>query len=335
MRHITSALLAAVLAVAPLAIASSASASSSDPAGGVGIKLTDVPAAAVEADPRATSYIVGDVEPGGFTQSKVTISNPSSAAQTVFLYTGGATIADGVFRGDANPSVNEITSWTSISYPEIELDAGAEETVTVTIAVPADAAPGERYGAVWAEVRAKTSASSSVIQASRAGVRMYVIVGGDNAAATDFTIASPTPSRTDNDLPQVSALVTNTGGRAIDATGTLLLTNGPGGLSAGPFTLTQATTVAPGESQDAVFTLDQSLPVGPWSAQVVLTSGSTERSAESTLTFPEPAEPAAPAGLDHIAVVGLVALGVVLLVVAAIVIARSRRSARRKRDDST
>ena len=330
MRNIISALLVSAIVVLPVTSATSAFASTTDSPGGVGIQLTNVPAAAIQADPRAASYIVGAVEPGAATQSQITVTNPSSTAQTAYLYTGSATISDGVFQGDANPSTNELTGWTSISRTEIELAGGGKETVTATVTIPADAAPGERYGAVWAEVRGEPNADSSVIQASRAGIRMYVTVGGDNAAATDFTISSLTPSRTDTGLPQVNALVTNTGGRAIDATGTLMLSNGPSGLSAGPFALTQTTTVEPGSSQNAIFTLDKALPDGPWTAQVVLTSGATERSTESTLTFPKSAVKKAELPTpENLIVIGFIALGVILLAVAAITVTRSRRSANR------
>jgi len=327
MRKMISAMIVSLIATSSLAVATTAFASTSDSAGGVGIQLTDVPAAAIEADPRAASYIVNAVEPGATAKSQVTVANLSTAAQTVYLYTGSAAIADGVFQGDANPSANELTSWTSINRSEITLAGGEEEAVTITIAIPVDAAPGERYGAVWAEVRGEPSTGSSVIQASRAGIRMYVTVGGDNAAATDFIIASLTPSRTDSGLPQVSAYVTNSGGRAIDATGTLMLKNGPGGLSAGPFTLTQTTTIEPGKSQNAVFTLDRSLPDGPWTAQVDLVSGITERSAESTFAFPESVASKTEASpiLENMIIIGFIAIGIILLAVAAITITRSRR----------
>ena len=44
----------------------------------------------------------------------------------------------------------------------------------VTISVPSDAEPGERYGAVWAEVRSAPIDGSSVIQVNRVGLRLYL-----------------------------------------------------------------------------------------------------------------------------------------------------------------
>ncbi|WP_213814997.1 hypothetical protein [Glaciihabitans sp. dw_435] len=265
----------------------------------------------------------------------MTVTNPSPTQQTVFLYTGAAHIADGTFQGEANPSSNDLTSWTRLSDSEIALPGGAKKTITVTVAVPADAAPGEQYAAVWAEIRGTTSKDSPVVQASRAGIRMYVTVGGSNAAATDFTVTSVSPSRNEAGVPSVTALVTNTGGRAIDATGTLRLSDGPGGLSAGPFTLARATTVAPGESANAIFTLDKALPDGPWTAHLAVKSGVDERTADATFTFPAtgvgtPVKITTPP--DNSLMISLiVGGGVVVLAGAAAAAVLSRRTAARKR----
>ena len=45
-------------------------------------------------------------------------------------------------------------------------------------------------------------------------------------------------------------------------TGTLTLTGGPGGLTAGPFPVALGTTLAPGDSAPVTATLDQQLPDG-------------------------------------------------------------------------
>jgi hypothetical protein len=329
------AVLAILVATAPLGVMDTALAATTDPPGGIGIKLTEVPAEALQADPRADSYIVGAVEPGSSLRSQITVSNPSTEAQTVYLYTGAAHIAEGTFQGEANPSANDLTSWTELDASEISLEGGGSETLAVTIAVPADAAPGEQYGAVWAEVRGASSADSPVIQANRVGVRMYVTVGGNNAPGAEFTVTSLAPSRNSEGVPQVSALVTNSGGRAVDIIGTLTLTNGPSGLSAGPFELAQATTIAPGDAQDAVFTLGEALPNGPWSAQVTLTSGSIERTAQATIMFPEDGtgQPVTPSGPGNTLLISLVAGTLLLFASGAVAAVVLRHRAATRKDD--
>jgi hypothetical protein len=84
----------------------------------------------------------------------------------------------------------------------------------------------------------------------------------------------------------VAATVHNTGGRALDLSGQLRLTNGPGGLSAGPFDAKLGTTLGVGQTEPVLVTLDRAIPAGPWDARIVLRSGLTEREATARVTFP-------------------------------------------------
>jgi len=84
----------------------------------------------------------------------------------------------------------------------------------------------------------------------------------------------------------VLADVHNTGGRALDMNGSLQLTAGPGGLSAGPFPATLGTTLAIGDTETVTIPLDKALPAGPWDARITLHSGLLDRSAKATITFP-------------------------------------------------
>ena len=79
----------------------------------------------------------------------------------------------------------------------------------------------------------------------------------------------------------------NTGGRALDMSGTLALSAGPGGLSAGPFPATLGVTLAIGATERVAIDLDDRLPSGPWLAEITLHSGLVERSARATISFPD------------------------------------------------
>jgi hypothetical protein len=155
----------------------------------------------------------------------------------------------------------------------------------VTVRVPSDAAPGEQYAVVWAEVRA-ASASGGVTQVSRVGIRIYLSVGPGGPPAADFTIDALTAQRTSDGEPVVVATVHNIGGRALDMNGTLRLEDGPGGLSAGPFPATLGTTLAIGETEQVTIALDDQVPAGPWDARIELHSGLLDRTARATITFP-------------------------------------------------
>jgi len=158
----------------------------------------------------------------------------------------------------------------------------------VTISVPSDAEPGERYGAVWAEVRSAPIDGSSVIQVNRVGLRLYLSGGPDGSPAADFTIDSLIAERSPSGEPLVLASVLNTGGRALDMSGTLELLGGPGGLSAGPFPANLGVTLALGETEPVTIALDPLLPAGPWDARITCTAGSSSTARKHGSRSPTP-----------------------------------------------
>jgi hypothetical protein len=272
---------------------------------GIGIRLLDIPAATQE-DPRARAYIVDRLAPGTGIHRRIQVQNNSAAAQSVRIYSGAARIQEGSFVGDNDPAVNELTTWTSVDRPQVELQPRESADVMVTIDVPADASEAEQYAAVWAEIRSAPAEGTNVVQASRVGIRIYLSVGPGNGAPADFRITSLTAARDAQGNPQVSAVVTNTGGRALDITGELTLSKGPGGISAGPFGAQKALTLVPGRDGTVVTTLDPALPNGPWNAQLHLKSGLIEHEAAAGITFPdagqgETVRPAQEAGFPWIA----------------------------------
>ncbi len=125
-----------------------------------------------------------------------------------------------------------------------------------------------------------------MVQVNRVGVRLYVSIGPGGPPAADFRIDSLTAQRAANGDPVVVASVHNTGGRALDMAGTLALTGGPSGLSAGPFAAALGTTLAVGATEAVTIGLDKGLPAGPWMAEITLRSGLVERRASATITFP-------------------------------------------------
>lgn len=253
--------------------------------GGIGLRLIDLPAAA-DQDPRARLYITDHVAPGTTITRRIEVSNTTSAATTVGLYAAAASIVDGSFLGAGGSTANELSTWTSVVPASSTLPTGSKVTATVTIAVPKDAAPGEQYGVVWAEARTPPKDNSGVTQVNRVGIRLYLSVGPGGPPAADFTIDSLTASRSAAGVPSILARVHNTGGRALDMGGSLLLRSGPGGLNAGPFPASLGVTLAIGRTEPVTVLLDTQLPAGPWDAQITMRSGLVERVARATVTFP-------------------------------------------------
>lgn len=318
----------ALLAAAP-ALAAEAPAPSTPAAdpGGIGVRLVDAPVATRD-DPRAQVYIVDHLAPGTSIERRIEVSNTTAAPADVSLYASAADITEGSFVGAAAGVENDLTTWTSVTPGTSQVPPGGTAIATVAVDVPADAAPGEQYGVVWAEVSSGDPTGGGVTQVSRVGIRLYISVGPGNAPASDFTIDSLTAVRSDDGSPTVQATVTNTGGRALDMNGTLQLSGGPGGLSAGPFPATLGSTLAVGATGPVSIELDDALPAGPWEASITLKSGLVERTATATITFPD-AGAAAPVDTEsgrpawlYPAVAGAAVLLLVLAVLLAAALAR-------------
>ena len=296
--------------------------------GGIGVRLLDAPAATAD-DPRARLYIIDHLAPGTLIERRIEVTNTTAAPAAIRVYAAAASIDDGVFMGDAGDSPNELSTWNAVRPDTLDLDAGGRASVTVSITVPSDAAPGERYAGVWAEVRSGATSGDGVEQVNRVGIREYVSVGPGGPPAADFTIDSLTASRSADGVPLVVATVHNTGGRALDMVGELELLDGPGGLRAGPFPASLGSSLAIGGSGDVVIPLDEQVPDGPWEATITLRSGLLERSAQATITFPGAGSatpvPVAPVH-DRWSLLVLAGLVCVLLLVALLwAIARRRR----------
>jgi hypothetical protein len=318
-RWFGSCLLAALFVVAGPAGATLA-APAPESSGGIGVRIVDAPVA-TQGDPRARSYIVDHLAPGTVINRRIEVSNTTGSAANVSLYAAAADIINGSFQGAEGHTANELSTWATVSPGSPGVPAGGTKTATVTITVPADAAPGERYGVIWAEVASAPADGGGVVQVGRVGIRMYLSVGPGGAPAADFVIDTLTASRSADGQPTVLATVRNTGGRALDVSGTLDLADGPGGLSAGPFDAALGTTLAIGDTAPVSIGLDDQLPDGPWEATITLRSGLVERSAQASITFPDTgaADPVAvesaghgwfyPAGIGAAAILGTAGTG--------------------------
>jgi hypothetical protein len=299
--------------------------------GSIGVRLLDIPASA-EGDPRARLYVVDHLAPGTVIHRRLQLSNTSASSAHIALYPAAATIAHGTFLGAAGRTPNDLSTWTSVTPSAATIPGGSQLTVSMTVAVPRDAAPGEQYAVVWAEAR--STSRGGVIEVNRVGVRLYVSVGPGAAPAANFTIESLTPGRSAQGQPTVVAAVHNTGGRALDLSGSLDLSAGPAGLRAGPFPARLGVSLAIGDTEPVAIALDQRLPAGPWQARVTLRSGLLERTGTATITFPEsgssPAVPTSSAGANWRMFTAL-GIGVLLLLTGAgavVVAVRQRRSRR-------
>ncbi len=268
-------------------------------AGSMGVQLLEVPPSA-HGDPRARLYIIDHLHPGTTIHRRIEISNTTASDLHVVMYPAAAAISQGAFAAAAAHTPSELSTWTSVRPGASNVLPGGHAIATVAISVPRDAPPGEQYGVIWAETRSSAPAGGGITRVSRVGIRLYLSIGpggggggggGGGAPASKFTIDSLTGKRSPDGQPEVLASVHNTGGRALDMSGTLRLSSGPGGLSAGPFPANLGTTLAIGATEPITIMLDRQIPDGPWHAQVTLRSGLIERSARATINFPATGTP--------------------------------------------
>jgi hypothetical protein len=279
---------------------------------GIGIRLADAPAT-LPGDSSGRSYIVNRVAPGATVRRRVEIENGTRSVADVAVYAAAAGLNRGTFSFARSHVQNELSSWTSVDRQMLRLEPGAVAYETVTIEVPKEASAGEQYAVIWAEVSAPARAGG-VTLVNRVGVRMYLSIGLGGLAAADFAIGPLHAERSATGGLLVVASVHNGGGRTLDIGGQLTLTDGPGGLRAGPFPVTLRPDLAPGASEPAGVRLDRHLPLGPWRAHLSLTSGFVNRDAVATIKFPALAAAAKPSSSRHV----LVAVGILLALLLAV-----------------
>jgi hypothetical protein len=283
---------------------------------GIGIRLVGV----------ADAYIVDRLAPATSIRRRIEITNNTATTADIAVYPAAAFLRRGTFGFASGHSRNELSGWTSLTRRALRLPPGARTLETVTINVPKGATRGEHYAVIWAEVSGAAPAGGGVTLVNRVGVRMYISIGPSGAAPANFAIASLTAERAATGAPLVVAKIRNSGRRTLDIHGTLTLSQGPGGLRAGPFPVTAVTAIAPGDSERASVLLDSRLPRGPWRAHMRLRGGPVARTAVATLTFPRHIVVAKPAGSSRELILGVMIVLASLAVAAfALLLSRTRR----------
>jgi hypothetical protein len=292
---------------------------------GFGIRLVDVPVDEAN-NPRALRYIIDYLPTGTVIHRRILIQNQEPKTAHFTVYADAAQIAGGLFTGDAGATPSELTEWISVQHRSVTLRPHTSVMDLVTIKVPQGATRGEHYAVIWVQQTAYVHAANGlgVNEVARVGIRVYLAVGRGGALPTNFAIASITARRSAAGWPSIVAHVENTGGRAVDLSGTARLTGGPGNSSAGPFRGQQIITLAPGQSGNITFGPPKSLPNGPWQASITVVSGLTTSTATASIQFAAlvPSQP----GLSLLAW-----LGIALAAVAVMALILARRATRRRR----
>jgi hypothetical protein len=294
-----------------------------------GIRLVDVPVSEAN-NPRGLRYIIDYLQTGTTIHRRILVENQETRKARFTVYPDAAQISHEVFTGEPGATRSELTGWISAKHPALTLAPGASEMDMITIRVPPGATRGEHYGEIWVQQESyvRDSNGFAINEVIRVGIRVYLAVGQGGAPPTVFAIASMTGSRSAKGQPLLVVHVDNTGGRAVDLNGSVRLTGGPGGTSAGPFPSRQIITLAPGQSGNMTFAPPKSLPDGPWQAKVTLVSGITTAVATGTVRFGVPIAVGIHLGLIAWGGIGLGGIALIGALAALLVRRRAVRSRR-------
>ena len=297
--------------------------------GSVGIRLIAA-ATTTPSNPLANSYIVDQLAPGTTLTRGVEIDNDTRADVDVSVYPAAASLVRGSFVFAPGHGGNALSSWVSLSHAELRVAPGGEALDTITVIVPEDAPAGPQYGVLWAQVSARPTGAGGLTLVNRVGVRMYLSVGPGGAPTSNFAIGSLRAGHSATGKSLVISTVRNSGHSTLDLSGDLTLSDGPDGLRAGPIAATLGAVLAPGVSEPVTVGLTSGLPRGPWRVDLSLSSGSLQRSANATITFPRnvgSVNVTTPSGFPTLVV--LIAAVLLLLLLAALALMTFRRRSHR------
>ncbi|BFM25466.1 DUF916 domain-containing protein [Microbacterium sp. che218] len=272
-----------------------------------------------------------DLMPGGTVGDALYVANRSPQPITLRVYA-----ADGFLTDDGALDIlaggvesTDLGSWVSIASPELTLDSGASAEVPFTVAVPADAAPGDYAAGIVASML--VTADNGTITERRLGSRVHLRVQGELAPALAISDVVVDYHGTANPAETGSATVgytlTNTGNTRLDPDAEVAL-GGPFGWARVTAT-DDAPELLPGSSLERTVEVAGIVPLVLLSADVTATSQVVSR----TLAGAEPStlDPLVSKGTATTAAVPWTALAILaviaLLVAWRIVAARRRRAA--------
>ncbi|MDG4786355.1 hypothetical protein O7626_10510 [Micromonospora sp. WMMD1102] len=281
-------------------------------------------------DPGGSPRLTLHAKPGQSVERWVEVVNPSRVRQQVTVYPGAAAIENHAFTFANGRSGNALSGWTRVQTPGFRLAPKAKKSVRIQIRVPKNAARGERYAVLWAQIgsAAAGTAERAATQVRRSGLRVYLNVGTGKEPQPNFEIVGMRAEQTARGMPVVVAELRNNGLRAVNPQGTLRLSTASGPAPSGAFTALGGVTIAPNSTGLMTVPLHGELPSGPWDVEFAVASGAVLRESKATLSLPGAPAAATPdeADSDGVPVLLLVSAGALLLVLLLFLVVRRRRT---------
>ena len=171
---------------------------------------------------------------GGQVNARFVVLNPTLVRQRVALYAvdGRLDRASGAFTlADEGAPREDVGAWARLPARRLALAPGEQRTLTLTLAVPPDAAPGQHVGGIVIQGRGRPApapggSGEQILVVTRLGLRVYVRVPADAAAGARLSSLRITRAGWSTPLPlrlvgvrrgprvAVAARLSNPGGRA-------------------------------------------------------------------------------------------------------------------------
>jgi hypothetical protein len=258
-----------------------------------------------------------DIEPGTTVRDSVKVQNLTEETMRFRVYPADAfnPSTGGISVESPDKPVEDAASWITLATNEVEIPKGHEATIEFTLAVPADATPGDHAAGIAAlnlDTETEQGDGSVQVDVQRSvALPMFVRVAGPLQPSLAVSDVSVSPDR--GALPwgdrttTVQLTITNNGNVRLSPEVAASL---DGWWSGGDFDPATLDNLLPGASQTATLVYDGSPFIGPASVDLTVTAeGVTIRRSESFWAIP-----------------WLLLLLVLAVVLAVIVLRRRRRS---------
>lgn len=209
------------------------------------------------------SWVEWEADPGTSRTEYLVVSNYGDQEVEFRL-----TAADGYFtengRFNMLPAGRASTgagTWISV-VPTVTVPAGGSQTVPYTIAVPADAAPGDQPAGIAASIRSQGQGTVSVD--SRVGFRVMTRVTGELRTEASAAVSGSSYTGAVNPFDpgtlEITYDVTNTGNTRLRAQPVVSIA-GPLGLAASQRPGEEITDIAPGETRTSTLQIGSAWPL--------------------------------------------------------------------------
>ncbi|HVV37343.1 MAG TPA: hypothetical protein VHC63_12115 [Acidimicrobiales bacterium] len=238
------------------------------------------------ADEPARDAFRFDLSPGAVIHDafRVRLQSQSPTAFDVYA-TDAVLLANGTL--DLLPrtrTARDIGSWVTVDTPHITLAGGESVDVPFTIAVPANASPGDHVGGIVASLSTPGSDGSTVVIDRRIGSRIYARVSGATRSALTITKLRSTfeGGRITPGRVRTSFVVTNTGNVRVHAQA---LTTVTGLFSRAHAPVKVVPELLPGSSLRVETVTGSVKPTGRLKVRVRLVERAAARGEEPAVTF--------------------------------------------------